>query len=79
MLSLDVIEECPQSSWSSPVVLIVKPDKVRFCVDNRKLNSVFIKDSYPIPNIDGILSRLPSVHFISKRGLERCILANKIE
>lgn len=50
MLSLGVIEECPQSAWSSPGILIVKPENVRFCVDSRKLNAVTIKDSYPIPN-----------------------------
>lgn len=70
MLSLGVIEECPQSSWSSPGVLLVKPDKVRFCVDSRRLNAVTVKDSYPIPNIEGIISRLPAVNCISKVDLK---------
>ncbi|XP_059222573.1 uncharacterized protein LOC131996741 [Stomoxys calcitrans] len=43
MLSLGVIEECPQSAWSSPGVLIEKPEKVRFWVDSRKLNAVTVK------------------------------------
>jgi len=37
---MDVIEEAPSSPWSSPV----KPSKVRFCVDARKLNA------FNIPN-----------------------------
>lgn len=70
MISLGVIEECPASPWSSPGVLLIKPGKVRFCVDSRKLNSVTIKDAYPIPNIDGIISRLPPVRCISKVDLK---------
>lgn len=70
MLSLGVIEEAPNSSWSSPTVVVVKPGKVRMCVDSRKLNSVTVKDAYPIPNIDGLISRLPPVHYISKIDLK---------
>ena len=70
MLALGVIEECEQSAWSNPCVLVVKPEKIRFCLDSRKLNSVTIKDAYPMPNIEGILSRLPSVQIISKIDLK---------
>lgn len=58
MLELGVIE--PSSSpWSSPMRLVVKPNKVRLCLDARKLNSVTKEDAYPLPNIEGIFSRLP--------------------
>lgn len=70
MLSLGVIEEADNSPWSSPMVLIVKPGKNRLCIDSRKLNDVTIKDAYPIPNIDGLIARLPPVHIISKIDLK---------
>ncbi|XP_075163115.1 uncharacterized protein LOC142235742 [Haematobia irritans] len=70
MLTLGVIEEAPCSPWSSPTVVVIKPGKVRMCLDSRKLNSVTEKDAYPIPNIEGILSRLPPVHWISKIDLK---------
>lgn len=79
MLDLGVIEECPGSPWSSPGVLIVKPGKVRFCVDSRRLNSVTVKDSYPIPNIDGLISRLPPVYFISKVDLKDAFWQIKLD
>lgn len=71
MFKMDVIEEAPSSPWSSPVVTLhIKPGKVRFCLDARKLNAVTVKDAYPIPIMDGLLSRLPSVHCISKIDLK---------
>ena len=48
-----------KSSWASPVVLVKKKDnKMRFCVDYRKLNEVTKKDAYPIPRIDEMLETL---------------------
>lgn len=69
MLSLGVIE--PSSSpWSSPMRLVVKPNKVRLCLDARRLNQVTKKDAYPLPSIEGIFSRLPKAHLISKLDLK---------
>lgn len=69
MIALDVIEES-NSPWSSPVVLHRKPGKNRLCLDSRKLNSVTIGDAYPLPQIDGILSRLPKAQFITSLDLK---------
>lgn len=69
MLQLGVIEES-QSPWSSHVALVVKPGKVRLCLDARKVNSVTVKDAYPLQLIDGILSRLPKARFITSLDLK---------
>lgn len=69
MLEMDVIEES-DSAWSSPIVLVRKPGKVRLCLDSRKLNSVTVRDAYPLPNIDGILSRLPRAEYITSLDLK---------
>ncbi|KAH9099772.1 hypothetical protein Ae201684P_018782 [Aphanomyces euteiches] len=48
-----------KSPWSSPMLMIRKPDgSIRFCIDYRKLNSVTVKDSYPMPRIDDLLDVL---------------------
>jgi len=46
--------------------LVIKPDKVRLCLNARKLN----KDAYPLASIEGILSRLPKAEMISKIDLK---------
>jgi len=69
MLELGVIEES-DSPWSSPVVLVRKPGKVRLCLDSRKINSLTTKDAYPLPHIEGILSRLPKASFITSLDLK---------
>ncbi len=47
------------SPWSSNVLLVKKKDgTMRFCVDYRKLNDRTVKDSYPLPRLDGCLESL---------------------
>lgn len=69
MLASDVIEES-DSDWSSPIVLVRKPGKVRLCLDSRKLNSVTKKLAYPLPHIEGLLSRLSDTRYISSVDLK---------
>jgi len=58
--------EPPHSTWSSPVVLVQKKDgSWRFCVDYRKLNSVTIQDTYPLPRIDESLDALAGSKYFS--------------
>lgn len=64
LLALDVIQKCPGSEWSNPIVAVKKPSgKIRVCLDARKLNNVTIKDVYPQQQINRILGRLTGTRF----------------
>lgn len=80
MLELRVIELAPPNcSWSSPVAMVEREGKVRLCLDSRKLNGVTVKDAYPLPKIDGILSRLPKARYISSLDLKHAFWQIELE
>lgn len=64
MLAMDVIE-LSKSPWSSNCVLVQKGSKTRLCLDSREVNKHTRKDAYPLPHVDGILSRLPPAPYIT--------------
>jgi hypothetical protein len=56
MLDKKIVEKS-SSPWSSPIVLVKKPNgSWRFCVDYRRLNSVTRKNSFPLPNLEDSLA-----------------------
>ena len=58
MIEQKVIEPAT-CEWASPIVLVPKPDgSLRFCVDYRKLNSITIPDTYPLPRMDECIDSL---------------------
>jgi transposase InsO family protein len=69
MKAQDVLEDS-NSPFAAPVVLIRKSNgEWRFCADYRQLNSITIKDAYPLPRIDDALDALRSNAYFSKLDL----------
>ena len=58
MLRAGVIEPA-QSEWAPPVVLVPKPDgSFRFCVDYRRMDTIPLRDTYPLPRMDECIQSL---------------------
>ncbi|CAM2716471.1 unnamed protein product [Rotaria socialis] len=59
------------SPWSSPVVLLKKPNgEFRFIIDYRKLNSITTKDCYPQPTVEELINRLGGHSWFTKLDLK---------
>lgn len=78
MLKLGIIKES-DSPWSNRTTVVIGPEKNRFCLDARKLNSVTVKDAYPLPCNEDILSRIDEIHFISSVELKFAFWQIEIE
>ena len=71
MLELGVIEPS-NSPYAAPIVLVPKPDgSIRFCIDYRKLNSVTVFDSEPIPDVEAIFAKLTHSKYFTKIDLSK--------
>ena len=69
LLEYDMIQPS-KPPWACGVVMTKKKgDQLRFCCDFRYLNSVTVKDAYPIPRIDESLSKLADAKFFTTLDL----------
>lgn len=70
MLKLNIVEPS-KSPWSSPILLVDKPDgSKRFCVNFRAINAVTKPDAYPLPKVTHILDRLRDARFLTSLDIK---------
>ena len=55
-----------KSEWASHVVIVKKKDStLRLCIDYRDLNSVTLRDPYPLPNITDVHNRMSGCKYFT--------------
>ena len=68
-LKAGVIEPS-NSEWAAPVLLAPKKDgRLRFCIDYSRLNTITVKDSYPIPRMDECIDSLEDKSLYDSRRI----------
>ena len=58
------------SPWGAPVLFVRKKDgSFRMCIDYHQLNTVTLKNKYPLPRIDDLFDQFQGVFLFSKIDL----------
>ena len=58
------------TSFASPVLFIEKPnERLRFCVNYRKLNAITKRNRYPISLIDEVLTRIQGCKYLTRLNI----------
>ena len=69
LLDNDFIEPS-QSEWTSPCILVTKPDGTyRICTDYSKVNNLSKTDTFPIPRMDDCIDKIGNSKYITKFDL----------
>jgi hypothetical protein len=53
------------TEWVSSMVVAIKIDKVRICIDPRDLNKAIKREYYPMTTIDKVVSSTPGAKVFS--------------
>ena len=71
LLDNDFIEPS-QSDWSSPCIIVPKPDGTfRMFTGYRKVNSVTKTDLFPVPRMDDCTDNIGKAKFVTKFDLSK--------
>lgn len=66
LLEAEFIREVKYTTWLANVVMVKKSNsKWNMCTDFTDLNKACLKDTYPLPNIDGLLDEVVGYEVIS--------------
>jgi hypothetical protein len=70
------------SAYAAPILFVKKSDgTLRFCCDYRALNSITVRNTYPIPDMGELLDRLHDAKYFSKfdlrSGYHQVLVADK--
>ena len=59
-----------KSPFGSPILFVKKPDgSLRLCVDYRRLNTMTVKNRYPLPLISELMDRIKNAKYYTTPDL----------
>lgn len=80
-LASDIIEKVTEpSQWISPMVIVFKPDgDIKICVDMRRANEAILRENFPVPTFDNIMTKLRDAYLFSRLDLVSAYLKKKAD
>ncbi|XP_057191716.1 uncharacterized protein K02A2.6-like isoform X1 [Triplophysa rosa] len=66
MESLGVIEKQTEpTDWVNSLVTVVKPNKLRICIDPKDLNRAIKREHFPLKTVEEVVSEMPNANIFS--------------
>ena len=66
--------------WSNPLVAVPKGlNKIRVCLDARRLNTITVKDKYPMPNVNRVFARMKKLKYFGTFDLNDAFMQTLLE
>ena len=66
MENLGVIEKQTEpTEWVSSMVTVVKPNKIRICLDPQNLNKAILREHYPLKTVEEVVAEMPRAKVFS--------------
>ena len=60
-----IIKVTEPTDWVSSMVVVIKKEKIRICIDPKDLNRAIRRENYPIPTVEEIVSTIPNAKVFS--------------
>jgi hypothetical protein len=73
-----IVKQTEPTDWVNSMVTVIKPEKIRVCIDPRDLNRAIKREHYPMKTIEEVVAGMPEAKVFSVLDCLR-ILANEIE
>ena len=60
-----IVRQTEPTEWVSSMVMVIKPSKIRICIDPRDLNQAIKREHYPMKTIEEVVAEIPGAKVFS--------------
>ena len=60
-----IVRQTEPTDWVNNMVAVVKPNKIRICIDPRDLNEVIRREHFPMTTIGEVVDSMPQAKVFS--------------
>ena len=60
-----VVKQTEPTNWVNSMVTVIKPEKIRVCIDPRDLNQAIKREHYPMKTMEEVVAEMPEAKLFS--------------